>query len=101
MAVTVIWSRQATEDFKYVLAYLRENWSDELAETFADSTYKKITLLETMPEMGIASGNYDNVRRILLSRYNSLYYQYQPGSAILFLLNIFDNRANPAENPFE
>lgn len=54
-----------------------------------------------MPEMGTPSVRYANVRRILLSRYNALYYQYEPESSILFLLNIFDTRSDPAENPFD
>ena len=101
MAVTVIWSKQARDDFKEVVAYLRENWSDNLATTFAESSYQKIALLETMPEMGISSAKYANVRRILLSRHTVLYYQYEPESIVLFLLGLFDTRQNPENNPFE
>ena len=100
MAVEIIWSRQAKEDFKAVLSYLRDNWSDDIADSFKEAAYRKIELLESMPEMGIASVAYPTVRRILLSRYNALYYQYTPDSSVLILLNIFDTRANPAENPF-
>jgi plasmid stabilization system protein ParE len=100
MAVTIIWTKQALDDLQAVLWHLRENWSDDLAAAFSDSAYRKVELLENAPELGIASINYNNVRRMLLSRYNSLYYQYEPGSSILFILNIFDNRANPADNPY-
>lgn len=100
MAVEVIWSSQAKEDFKAVLSYLRDNWSDDIAIGFKETTYKKIELLKSMPEMGITSDSYPTIRRILLSRYNALYYQYSPNSSIVFLLNIFDTRANPAENPY-
>ncbi len=101
MVVTVIWSKQARDDFREVVAYLRENWSDDLAATFAESSYQKITLLETIPEMGVLSHKYLNTRRILLSRYTALYYQYEPESVVLFLLGLFDTRQNPEKNPFE
>lgn len=100
MAVEIIWSRQAKEDFEAVLLYLRDNWSDDIADRFKETTYKKIELLESMPEMGIASILYPIVRRILLSHYNALYYQYAPNSSVVFLLTIFDTRANPTENPY-
>lgn len=74
MAVTIIWTRQASEDFQAILSYLRDNWSDDIAINFKESTYRKVALLESMPEMGISSVRYTNVRRILLSRYNALYY---------------------------
>jgi len=101
MAITVIWTKQAKEDFELVLSYLRDNWSDDLTNTFKESTYKKISLLESVPEMGIPSVRYTNVRRILLSRHNALYYQYDSQGSIVFLLNIFDTRANPTDNPFD
>lgn len=100
MAVEVIWSSQAKEDFKSVLSFLRDTWSDDMAGGFKETAYKKIDLLKSMPEMGIPSSSYPTIRRILLSRYNALYYQYAPNSSIVFLLNIFDTRANPAENPY-
>ena len=100
MAVEVIWSSQAREDFKAILSYLRDNWSHDMAISFKDAAYKKIQLLKSMPEMGIVSGSYPTIRRILLSQYNALYYQHTPDSSIVFLLNIFDTRANPAENPY-
>lgn len=100
MAVEVIWSSQAKEDFKTILSYLRDNWSDDIAIGFEETAYERIELLESVPEMGIASVSHPTVRRILLSRYNALYYQYSPNSSIVFLLSIFDTRANPTENPY-
>ena len=100
MAIEIIWSRQAKEDFEAILSYLRDNWSDDIANSFKESAYRKIELLESMPEMGIASVLYPAVRRILLSHYNALYYQYGPNSSVVFLLTVFDTRANPAENPY-
>lgn len=63
MAVEIIWSRQAKEDFEAILLYLRDNWSDDIADRFKETAYKKIELLESMPEMGIASTSYPTVRR--------------------------------------
>ncbi|GAB2574768.1 type II toxin-antitoxin system RelE/ParE family toxin [Spirosoma areae] len=100
MAVEIIWSRQAKEDFKAILTHLKTNWSDDIADNFKETAYRKIELLESMPEMGIASALYPTVRRILLSNYNALYYQYAPNSSVVFLLSIFDTRANPTENPY-
>ncbi len=99
MAHEIIWTRQATSDFEAIVDYLREMWSEEIAETFIESIGKKARLLEEMPELGTVSRKYANVRRIRVSRQNVLYYQVE--SALLFLLDIFDTRSNPAENPYE
>ena len=101
MAVEIIWSRQAKQDFEAILYHLRDSWSDDIADRFKETAYHKIELLESMPEMGIESIQYPTVRRILLTRYKALYYQYVPDGPIAFLLAIFDTRANPAENPYQ
>jgi len=101
MAVEIIWSSEVKDDFTNLLSYLQTNWSDDIAERFKETVYKKIDLLATMPEMGIESGLYPTVRRIRISRYGVLYYQFSPGSSIVFLLRIFDTRANPADNPYD
>lgn len=100
MAIEVIWSSQVKEDFVTILTHLRENWSDDMADRFRETAYKKIDLLVSMPEMGIESANYPTVRRILVARQNALYYQYTPSNPVVFLLRIFDTRANPTENPY-
>lgn len=99
MAHEIIWTQQATDDFEAIVDYLRETWSEEIADTFIETVRKKARLLEEMPELGTVSGKYANVRRLLLSKYNVLYYQVE--SDLLFLLNIFDTRSNPVENPYE
>ncbi len=101
MAVEIIWSKEVREDFLSIFSFLQANWSDGIAERFKEIAYKKIDLLAIMPEMGIESAQYPTVRRIRILRYNALYYQFTPNGSVIFLLRIFDTRANPADNPYE
>jgi plasmid stabilization system protein ParE len=99
MAFKIIWTDIATEDFLNIVNYLEIEWSDRISENFIIDCYAKLDLLAKMPMIGIASGLYDNVRRILITKNIALYYEVKSQEVVL--LNFFDVRQSPEKNIFE
>jgi plasmid stabilization system protein ParE len=73
MAFQIVWTAEADNDFRSIIFYLKENWSDYSAEKFADRTMKRLEKIATMPyEPGFTSQT--NVQMIKLDRKNVLFF---------------------------
>jgi plasmid stabilization system protein ParE len=99
MVCEIIWTPNAQSDFEEIVAYIENEWSLSLAKKFSEDALKTIELLEQMPLLGRVSKNDTMIRKLLISRHISLYYSVQGN--IIFLLDFFDNRQYPSENPFD
>jgi plasmid stabilization system protein ParE len=99
MAFKITWTDIATEDFLNIANYLEIEWSDRISENFIIDCYAKLDLLSKAPMIGTASGQYSNVRRILITKNIALYYEVK--SQELVLLSFFDVRQAPEKNIFE
>lgn len=49
MAYQIIWTAHAENDFRSIITYLKENWSDLAAEKFANKTIRKLEKIASMP----------------------------------------------------
>ncbi|GAA4446596.1 hypothetical protein GCM10023189_01890 [Nibrella saemangeumensis] len=94
----IIWTREATRELQALVTYLRSNWSKAVAEEFIGTLDDKLKLLQEIPDTGVASYEYDTVRRLLIARNRVLYYQ-TAGDAI-YILNVFDLLSDQEENPY-
>jgi plasmid stabilization system protein ParE len=99
MAFKITWTDIATEDFLNIANYLEIEWSDRISENFIIDCYAKLDFLSKSPMIGTASGQYSNVRRILITKNIALYYEVK--SQELVLLSFFDVRQAPEKNIFE
>jgi|SRR5688572_27465425 len=99
MALPVIWTENAIEDYKLVIDYLLLEWSLPVAEKFVETIEKRIEVLSRFPNIGIASVKDPSVRSIILTKHNKLYYRTNQGK--IEILNIFDTRQNPEKNLFQ
>lgn len=93
MAYEIVWSKNATQDLKKIIEYLRDEWSVDIAEKFIDKLDSILELLENAPYIGIKSEKRAGVRQILITRHNKLFYRLR-GNTIL-LLDFFDTRQDP------
>jgi plasmid stabilization system protein ParE len=93
MLYKIIWSPNADSDFDAIIDYLADNCSNDLAYQFIQNFYKKLDLLEEMPFLGIKSQRFPTLRRLLITKHNSLIYRVIDDT--IYLLNIIDNRQNP------
>ena len=99
MAYHIVWTDIAKEDIRAVIEYLKLRWSATTAEKFIDNFYTQITLISNQPFIGIASDKYKNVRRILITKHNALFYRVE--NSTITLLSLFDTRQNPDKNPYD
>ena len=99
MAYKIEWSYQSLADMQKVIEYLIIHWSYKIADEFEEITLSRLQRLSEAPLTGILSIVDENVRSILLTKHNRLYYRYKEN--IITVLNIFDTRQNPTKNKFE
>jgi plasmid stabilization system protein ParE len=62
MALQIIWTQNAVEDYKRVIDYLIEEWSNEIAEKFTETVQLRLQTLSEYPFLGIISGKESTVR---------------------------------------
>ncbi len=86
------------QDYYLIILYLEEAWSVEIAEAFVVLTESRLEIVSQHPLIGIFSEKQNDIRSILITKHNRLYYRVDQNK--LIVLNIFDTRQNPASNKF-
>lgn len=99
MAYKIEWTREALADMQRIIEYLTQNWSYKIGEEFEHTVLLRLNRLAEQPSIGITSSNAANVRFIIVTKQNKLYYQV--GEEAIIVLNVFDTRQHPSKNPFE
>jgi plasmid stabilization system protein ParE len=98
MALQIEWTPQALQDFQEVILYLETNWNTEIADRFIATTDARLSLLAEQPLIGIRSEKQIEIRSILVSNYNRLYYRVEENKIVV--LNIFDTRQDPSKDQY-
>ncbi len=93
MVKTIIWNRRASDNFNSIIAYLQKNWGDKVTRNFVTHTYQIIELLALNPEMGSIEYAEKQIRGIVITKHNTLFYRVEEEK--LILLTFFDNRQHP------
>lgn len=81
-----------------MLYYLETNWGDTVAINFKILLLEKLELLTTQPQIGLEVNSLKNIRSILITKHNRVYYRVEKNK--IALLNLIDTRGNPKKNPF-
>lgn len=98
MAYQIITKKLFTQKVSKVLEYLEKEWSHKVAVEFLSKIDKKLDLLSVQPLVGRPSRKYKNVRGIIITRHNKMYYRIQDHKVII--INLFDTRTDPVKNPY-
>ena len=99
MAIQIIWSENAVEDFERIIRYLNKMWTEKIALEFEYKVYSKVELLASQPQIGRTSTSFNTIKSILITKHNRLYYQISDLG--LEVLNILDTRQNPDKNIYD
>jgi len=99
MALKIVWTENAIQDYKLVVDYLLLEWSLAVAEKFAETIDRRIDVLSRFPNIGIASTKDLSIRSIVITKHNKLYYRLL--SDTIEILSIFDTRQNPQKNLYQ
>lgn len=93
MARRIIWTQNANNDLHQLSKYLKEEWSKEIAQNFNKKLFMRIDFISKFPHLGKPSIKSPSIRKIVITKHNSLYYLVDKENIVL--LNIFDTRQNP------
>ncbi len=99
MALQVVWTNNALEDYRRVIDYLLTVWTLKVASDFITIPEERIDTLRTFPNVGIASVKYPLIRSIVITKHNKLYYRILTDR--IEILNIFDTRQDPAKDIYK
>jgi plasmid stabilization system protein ParE len=98
MAYQIIVKKRFTNKVLKVLAYLEKEWSHEVAVGFLQKIDRRIELLTNQPYIGVLSVKIKDIRGLLITRHNRLYYKIKDDKVII--LNLYDTRLHPKKNPY-
>lgn len=95
----IIYSREVVDRLVDVLDYLEHKWTMKVADHFAFTFFSRIEELKQNPKIGRLSLKDKNIRSIIITRHNQLYYKYNDQN--ITLASLIDTRQHPSKNKFE
>lgn len=98
MAYQVIVKKRFTNKVQKVLSYLEKEWSHKVAADFLNKIDRRILLLTKQPYVGAPSAKTKEIRGLLITRHNRLYYKIKGNKVII--LNMYDTRMNSKNIPY-
>ncbi len=98
MAKEIKWTKTAAKNFGKTIDYLIENWPQNVVSDFVRRTDETLYLLAEHPDIGELQEKEKQIRGILLSKHNKLFYRIEKNR--LIVLKIFDTRQNPDKLKF-
>lgn len=99
MAYQIVIKKQFSENLEKVLLYLERNWSYKIAADFLIIVNRRLEQLSRHPQFGAISLKVKDVRGVLVTRHNKLYYKIKHNQVIILIM--FDTRINPKKNPYQ
>ena len=95
MALTISWTKRASENLDNILEYLENQWGDQVVRRFIKDVYYFMELLAEFPEIGSLENKEKNIRGFTLIKQVNIFYRINNDQIII--LGLFDNRQNPAK----
>jgi plasmid stabilization system protein ParE len=97
MAYVITWTLHAQEELNTVYDYLENNWTSREIVNFSKLLEDKLSVIVNFPFIYAASGQKKSVRRCVVSKQSSLYYQVDVEAKHIIILSFFDNRQAPSK----
>jgi Txe/YoeB family toxin of Txe-Axe toxin-antitoxin module len=93
MAYRVIYKVRFRTSLVQLLFYLESEWGKGVADQLLVKLEKRIERLKLQPFTGIRSEKVSNVRSVLVTYQNRLFYRVKGNT--IEILNLYDTRRNP------
>lgn len=93
MSKPIEWSPRSRQDYLKLLDYLADKWGNKTINKFNNRLQSILKLISERPDLYPSSGKKKQVRRCVISKQTSLYYQIKQDK--IELITMFDNRQNP------
>jgi plasmid stabilization system protein ParE len=98
MAYEIILKKRFTNKLLKLLVYLEQYWSPQVAANFLNKIDHRLRQLSGQPFTGAPSEKIKDVRGVLITRHNRLYYKVKGKKVIV--LNMYDTRMNPKKKKY-
>ncbi len=89
----ITWSRESSENLDQIITYLESYWTKKEIRIFFAKLDKTVLIISSYPELFPLTNKRKNIRKCVLSKQISLYYQI--GKDDIFIVSLFDNRQSP------
>jgi len=99
MAYKIIVKKKFTAKLIKLLFYLEAEWGKTVANRFENKVEKRLDNLSKHPFTGAESAYFKNVRSILITKHNRLYYRIR--ETTIEVINMYDTRMNLKKNPYK
>jgi plasmid stabilization system protein ParE len=93
MALKVIWSPKALNNFHDVITYLEENWNERVVKDFVYKTETIISQISEYPQLFRQISDLNLTREAIITKHNLLLYRIYKNQIVL--LAVFDTRQHP------
>ena len=91
--IRIIWSDEALINLKEILNYFERQWTEKEISNFVRLLDKRLSSIERNPHLFPFVNHPENIRRSVLSKQTTIYYQVDKHN--IRLITLFDNRQNP------
>ncbi len=91
----LVWTPTSLNTYFDIIDYLEKEWSKKEIHRFIRTVDSLLAQISTNPESFPSSSKIKNVRKVVISKHNTLYYKVRPRKEELVLLLFWDNRRNP------
>ena len=98
MALKIKWNKRAKDNFDKILEYLELSFGQQTAKVFAKRSYIIIEQLSEYPELGSLEVENKQIRGILITKHNRLFYRITESEIVL--LSFFDTRHCPMKRKY-
>jgi len=95
MALTIRWSTRADIKLDQLIIYLETEWGENVVKAFMRKLYDFLEILSEFPEIGSMQYPEKQIRGFALTKQVTIFYRIDNNQIVL--LDIFDNRSDPAK----
>jgi plasmid stabilization system protein ParE len=95
VAYSIKWSEKSKDDIIEIIDYLIDNWGKNSAKKFKNTVLNSIDLISKMPTLYPLTEYRDNVRRCIVVKQVSMYYQVNEAENEIYIVRFYDNRKDP------
>lgn len=95
MMFDVVWTYEAIATFEANIEYLEKKWSRKEIVRFIQKSEVAINLIEKNPLLFPASKRRLQIRKVLIVKQITLYYQIDSNKNCIYLLTFWNNFQNP------
>ena len=89
MGYKIFWTEEAIRNLENILHYLEQNWTQKEVDRFKKKLSKQIELISSFPKMFPVSEHNTRLRKAVLSKQTTLFYELKGN--IIYLIYLFIN----------